>query len=136
MEIFFILFFHLLFISIQCQTINISISNETDISPFKIIGKFGTFALVTDTRNLSDIIEPTKLEALSLFKGNFTNETLEKDSIYYSWNCSLFDLINHNVTIKCTVNDNFNVSSVIHLRMLNASIEIENLTINIFPQEF
>ena len=130
----FILFF-LLFIQLKSQTINISLTKETDPSPIKAIGQLGTFALVTDTQNLSEIIDPSELESLSSFKGNFTNETLEKDSLYYSWNCSLFDPLNQNVTIKCTVNDTFNVSSVIHLRMLNASIEIENLTINIFPQE-
>ena len=130
----FILLF-LLFIQLKSQTINISLTKETDPSPIKAIGQLGTFALVTDTQNLSDLIDPSELESLSSFKGNFTNETLEKDSLYYSWNCSLFDPLNQNVTIKCTVNDTFNVSSVIHLRMLNASIEIENLTINIFPQE-
>ena len=130
----FILLF-LLFIQLKSQTINISLTKETDPSPIKVIGQLGTFALVTDTRNLSDIFDPSELEALSSFKGNFTNETLEKDSLYYSWNCSLFDPLNQNVTIKCTVNDIFNVSSVIHLFMLNASIEIGNYTINIFPQK-
>ena len=131
----FILLFFLLFIQLKSQTINISLTKETDLSPIKAIGQLGTFALVTDTKNLSEIIGPSELESFSSFKGNFTNETLEKDSIYYSWNCSLFDPINQNVTIKCTVNDIFNVSSIIHLFMLNASIEIGNYTINIFPQK-
>ena len=83
----FILFF-LLFIQLKSQTINISLTKETDPSPIKAIGQLGTFALVTDTQNLSDLIDPSELESLSSFKGNFTNETLEKDSLNYSWNCS------------------------------------------------
>ena len=92
----------LLFVSSAINiNIDVRITNETDKYSLKVIGPKGTFALMTDRNNLTEVFNPSEIESLSNFLGTFI--TKEEEMVVFP--CRLWDPENSNVVVICTAND-------------------------------
>ena len=124
-KIIFILLFIIPFIT-SIDSINIKITNQTDLSRLKTIGPEGTFGLITNLESLNFIYDQSDLEPLTIFEGAFMDKERGKK---YNWICRLWDPKNMNVVVLCTVDNTIIEASDKYFTLVYGSIEVGEYSI-------